>query len=60
MNAARFSFCQAQDFDKAVVGAGDDPDETDLVVRDMIERMLHWCAVHKVSFEPDAACTGSA
>lgn len=53
MSAARFAFRLAQSFDKAVAAAGDDPDDTDLVVRDMIERVMHWCDLHKVSFEDE-------
>jgi hypothetical protein len=53
MSAARFAFRLAKAFDKAVEGAGDDPEDTDLVVRDMIERMLHWCDLHKVPFEQE-------
>lgn len=53
MSAARFAFRLAKSFDEAVKGAGDDPEYTDLVVRDMIERMLHWCDLHKVPFEQE-------
>jgi hypothetical protein len=54
VSKARLAFRLAKDFDKAAVAAGDSPDEyPELVIRDMIERMLHWCDVHKVSFDEE-------
>lgn len=50
IKAARLAFRLANRFEAAIKGAGDDPDD-EFVVRDMIERMLHWCDLHKVSFE---------
>lgn len=52
MRPARLAFRLANSFEAAIKGAGDDPDD-EFVVRDMIERMLHWCDLHKVSFEEE-------
>lgn len=52
MSKARFAFKLAMAFDKAIEAAGDDPSDQ-FPVRDMVERMMHWCDLHKVSFEEE-------